>query len=96
VWGPAVWCAIRSPAWKRQTPSAAEETGSKWIAVHTAGPLGDPGLRCYSGLKTAPRTIIAAGENAAVEWEYNGTHQVVDERGVADALGLMQQLGVFD
>ncbi len=77
-------------------------------------------FRHFPDLKTTARTIIADGERAAVEWEYEGTHQhgelfgaqpdgrrvrvagmtfyrvvdgrVVEERGVADVLGLMEQL----
>jgi len=77
----------------------------------------------FPELETTPRTVIADGENAAVEWHYEGTHRhgelfgvqpsgkrvrvrgttfyrivngkVVEERGVVDVLGLMQQLGAL-
>lgn len=77
----------------------------------------------FPDLETTARTIVADGEQAAVEWQYQGTHQhgelfgvqpsdrqvrvsgmtfyrilngrVVEERGVVDVLGLMQQLGAF-
>lgn len=77
----------------------------------------------FPDLETTTRTVVADGEHAAVEWQYQGTHQhgelfgvqpegrhvrvsgmtfyrilkgrVVEERGVADVLGLMQQLGAF-
>lgn len=77
----------------------------------------------FPDLEISPRTIVAEGERAAVEWQYEGTHQhgelfgvqptgrrvrvsgvtfyrvvngrVVEERGVVDVLGLMQQLGAL-
>ena len=77
----------------------------------------------FPDLETTARTIVADGENAAVEWQYEGTHRhgelfgvepsgrrvrvsgmtfyrivngrVVEERGVADVLGLMRQVGAF-
>ena len=80
-------------------------------------------FRHFPDLETTARTIVADRERAAVEWQYQGTHQngelfgvrpsgrqvrvsgmtfyrilngrVVEERGVADVLGLMQQLGAF-
>lgn len=78
----------------------------------------------FPDLEIEARTIVAEGDRAAVEWQYEGTHQhgelfgvqpsgrrvrvsgvtlyrivsgrVVEERGVVDVLGLMQQLGAFD
>lgn len=78
----------------------------------------------FPDLEITARTVVAERDRAAVEWQYEGTHQhgelfgvqpsgrrvrvsgvtlyrivsgsVVEERGVVDVLGLMQQLGAFD
>ncbi|HKK27411.1 MAG TPA: ester cyclase [Gemmatimonadota bacterium] len=80
-------------------------------------------FRDFPDLVTTAHTVVAAGDRAAVEWTYEGTHRdgelfgvepvgtrvrvrgasfyrirdgrVVEERGVADILGLMVQLGAL-
>ena len=80
-------------------------------------------FRHFPDLQTTAKAVITQGEHAAVEWQYEGTHQsgelfgvqptgrrvqvagttfyrvvngrVIEERGVADVLGLMQQVGAF-